>query len=41
MYWLKLLDRLNDEKLERAKDILLQEAKELMLIFGAIVRKSE
>jgi four helix bundle protein len=41
MYWLKLLDYLNDEKLERARKILLQEAKELMLIFGAIVRKGE
>jgi four helix bundle protein len=41
IYWLKLLEDLNNEKLERVRGILLQEAKELMLIFGAIVRKKE
>ena len=38
-YWLRLLDC--DGELESAKMRLLGEARELMKIFGAIVRKSE
>ena len=38
-YWLRLIDI--DEKLEVAQARLLNEADELMKIFGAIVRKSE
>jgi four helix bundle protein len=38
-YWLKLLDC--DGKLESAQTSLLTEARELMKIFGAIVRKCE
>jgi four helix bundle protein len=39
-YWLKLLDQ-NDIALEKERIRLLQEAKELMMIFGSIIRKSE
>jgi four helix bundle protein len=38
-YWLRLLDC--DGQLESARAKLLAEARELMKIFGAIVRKSE
>src|SRR5438067_10928099 len=38
-YWLRLLDC--DGDLETARATLLNEARELMKIFGAIVRKSE
>jgi len=38
-YWLGLLDV--DGKFESGRERLLSEAKELMNIFGAIVRKSE
>ena len=38
-YWLRLLDC--DGELEPARERLLAESKELMKIFGAIVRKSE
>src|SRR5438132_6687609 len=38
-YWLRLLDC--DGELESARANLLAEARELMKIFGAIVRKSE
>src|SRR6266404_3244683 len=38
-YWLRLID--TDGKLERDQAQLLNEAQELMKIFGAIVRKSE
>jgi four helix bundle protein len=38
-YWLRLLE--SDEKLEVDQEELLNEAEELMKIFGAIVRKSE
>jgi len=38
-YWLRLLDREGD--LEPTRANLLTEARELMKIFGAIVRKSE
>jgi hypothetical protein len=38
-YWLRLLDC--DRELDPARAKLLAEARELMKIFGAIVRKSE
>jgi four helix bundle protein len=38
-YWLRLVEATNESGLER--DALVQEAQELMNIFGAIVRKSE
>jgi four helix bundle protein len=38
-YWLRLLE--SDGKLEANQEELLNEAEELMKIFGAIVRKSE
>jgi four helix bundle protein len=38
-YWLRLLEAENKAAIER--DALVQEAQELMNIFGAIVRKSE
>jgi len=38
-YWLRLLDC--DGEVESARATLLAESKELMKIFGAIVRKSE
>lgn len=39
-YWLKLID-INITLLEKERLILIQEATELMNIFGAIIRKSE
>ena len=39
-YWLRLIET-NDGKIAVARDLLVQEAQELMNIFGAIVRKSE
>ncbi len=38
--WLRLLDT-TDQAIARERDSLVQEAQELMNIFGAIVRKSE
>ncbi|MDO8444405.1 MAG: four helix bundle protein [bacterium] len=38
--WLRLID-IQDEKLEKERQRLLQEATELMMIFGSILRKSE
>ena len=38
-YWLRLVEA--DERAEKERDELIQEAQELMNIFGAIVRKSE
>lgn len=38
-YWLRLLEAA--EKVGSERDLLIQEAQELMNIFGAIVRKSE
>jgi len=38
-YWLRLVEASDQTSLER--DLLVQEAQELMNIFGAIVRKSE
>jgi four helix bundle protein len=40
-YWLRLLDTGEDESVDKTRDALIQEATELMNIFGAIVRKSE
>ena len=40
-YWLRLLDTGGKESLEKTRGALIQEATELMNIFGAIVRKSE
>jgi four helix bundle protein len=40
-YWLLLLDVGEDAKLSEKRTLLAQEAKELMSIFGAILRKSE
>jgi four helix bundle protein len=39
-YWLRLIET-NDGKIATERDSLVQEAQELMNIFGAIVRKSE
>jgi four helix bundle protein len=39
-YWLRLIET-NDGKIAIERDLLVQEARELMNIFGAIVRKSE
>jgi len=40
-YWLRLVDTCGDEKLEARRQELIQEATELMNIFGSIIRKSE
>ena len=40
-YWLQLLDINNNPKHEQCRGELVQEATELMNIFGAILRKSE
>jgi four helix bundle protein len=40
-YWLRLVDTKDDSKLELERGNLIQEATELMNIFGAILRKSE
>ena len=40
-YWLKLVDTDNKENLEKERKELIQEATELMNIFGSIIRKSE
>jgi four helix bundle protein len=40
-YWLRLLDTGDNDSLEESRRSLIQEAGELMNIFGAIVRKSE
>jgi four helix bundle protein len=40
-YWLKLVDIEDDTQLECERRKLIQEATELMNIFGSIVRKSE
>jgi len=40
-YWLQLVDFGNDAELENEREELIQEAKELMNIFGSIIRKSE
>jgi len=40
-YWLRLLDSGEKVSLDKARGSLIQEATELMNIFGSIVRKSE
>jgi four helix bundle protein len=40
-YWLRLLDTGGNDSADKTRDALIQEATELMNIFGAIVRKSE
>jgi len=40
-YWLRLLDTGENDSADKARDTLIQEATELMNIFGAILRKSE
>jgi four helix bundle protein len=40
-YWLQLLDCAGAAALERERAALVQEATELMNMFGAILRKSE
>lgn len=40
-YWLRLVDTTNDSMLEKERLELIQEATELMNIFGSIIRKSE
>jgi len=40
-YWLRLLDTGENISLDKSRDALIQEAIELMNIFGSIVRKSE
>ena len=40
-YWLRLLDTHDDTALNSERDKLIQESTELMLIFGAILNKSE
>jgi len=41
IYWLKLIDVNNNHELEQERIILIQEATELMKIFGAILEKSK
>lgn len=40
-YWLRLLDTRDSPTLNAERDKLIQESTELMLIFGAILKKSE
>ncbi len=40
-FWLRLIDADHNSECNKHRDILVQEATELMNIFGAIVRKSE
>lgn len=40
-YWLRLIDTNDNQSLEQNRKELIQEATELMNIFGAILRKSE
>ncbi len=40
-YWLRLIDTNRDVGLEKEREELIQEAQELMNIFGSIIRKSE
>jgi len=39
-YWLRLIET-NEDPVAKERDLLVQEAQELMNIFGAIVRKGE
>ena len=40
-YWLRLLDTNDEAALDRERACLIQESMELVLIFSAILRKSE
>ncbi len=40
-YWLRLLDTGEKESLDKTRGTLIQEATELMNIFGSMVRKTE
>jgi four helix bundle protein len=40
-YWLRLLDTRENAAVDKNRDALIQEATELMNIFGSIVRRSE
>ena len=40
-YWLRLVDTANDKDPERDRNALVEEARELMNIFGAILQKSQ
>jgi four helix bundle protein len=40
-FWLRLVDTNDDSALEKERKELIQEATELMNIFGSIVRKNE
>lgn len=40
-YWLELIDLGNNEELEKERQVLAQEATELMMIFSSIMRKSQ
>ena len=40
-YWLSLLDITNSPEMEDTRAVLWNESKELMMIFGSIIRKSE
>jgi hypothetical protein len=40
-YWLRLLDTGDKQSLDKTRVALIQEASELMNIFGSIVRRSE
>jgi four helix bundle protein len=40
-YWLRLLDSGENSLIEQERDGLIQEAKELVLIFASILKKSE
>mgnify|MGYP001586069067 CR=1 FL=1 len=40
-FWLKLVRTNNQQELEKERESLIQEATELMNIFGSIIRKSE
>lgn len=40
-FWLRLVDTNHNSECTKRRDVLMQEATELMNIFGAIIRKSE
>jgi four helix bundle protein len=40
-YWLRLLDTGDKQSLDKTRVALIQEASELMNLFGSIVRRSE
>jgi len=41
IFWLKLVDANDSRELEKERTVLVQEATELMKIFGAIIEKSK